>query len=88
MTMYQIKLYYITPDGCDWFEEVLDVNQSNYIQVIDDYYNKHNQLVKRLVDRWKIDGDEKAGLYLIVEKVTPIPYEFYRLIDLYVESIS
>jgi hypothetical protein len=78
----------MTPDGCDWFEEVLDVNQPNYTQVIDNYYNRYNQSAKRLVEKWKTDGDEKAELYLMVEKVTPIPYEFYRLIDLYVENMG
>ena len=83
----KIKLQYTTNTGYEWLEEVVEVNEFNYMDVIDDYIKRNQQQANALEKRWQSDGEE-VELFLDVEPIdTDFSNELFKRIYTYVENL-
>ena len=83
----KIKLQYITDTGFEWLEEVVEVNEFNYMNVISNYVKKNQQQANALEKRWQSDGEE-VELFLDVEPInTDFSNELFKRIYTYVENL-
>jgi hypothetical protein len=83
----KIKLQYTTNTGYEWLEEVVEVNEFNYMNVIDDYIKRNQQQANALENKWQSDGEE-VELFLDVEPInTDFSNELFKRIYTYVENL-
>ena len=83
----KIKLQYITDTGFEWFEEVVEVNEFNYMNVISNYVKKNQQQANALEKRWQSDGEE-VELFLDVEPIdTDFSDELFKRVYTYVQNL-
>ena len=83
----KIKLQYITDTGFEWLEEVVEVNEFNYMNVISNYVKKNQQQANALENKWQSDGEE-VELFLDVEPInTDFSNELFKRIYTYVENL-
>jgi len=83
----KIKLQYITDTGFEWLEEVVEVNDFNYMNVISNYVKKNQKQANALEKKWQSDGEE-VELFLDVEPInTDFSNELFKRIYTYVENL-
>jgi len=83
----KIKLQYITDTGFEWLEEVVEVNDFNYMNVISNYVKKNQQQANALEKRWQSDGEE-VELFLDVEPIdTDFSDELFKRVYTYVQNL-
>jgi len=83
----KIKLQYITDTGFEWLEEVVEVNEFNYMNVISNYVKKNQQQANALEKRWQSDGEE-VELFLDVEPIdTDFSDELFKRVYTYVQNL-
>ncbi len=83
----KIKLQYITDTGFEWLEEVVEVNEFNYMNVISNYVKKNQQQANALKKRWQSDGEE-VELFLDVEPIdTDFSDELFKRVYTYVQNL-
>jgi hypothetical protein len=83
----KIKLQYTTNTGYEWLEEVVEVNEFNYMNVISNYVEKNQQKANALENKWQSDGEE-VELSLDVEPInTDFSNELFKRIYTYVENL-
>ena len=83
----KIKLQYITDTGFEWLEEVVEVNEFNYMNVISNYVKKNQQQANALEKRWQSDGEE-VELFLDVEPIdTDFRDELFKRVYTYVQNL-
>ena len=81
------KLQYITDTGFEWLEEVVEVNEFNYMNVISNYVKKNQQQANALEKRWQSDGEE-VELFLDVEPIdTDFSDELFKRVYTYVQNL-
>jgi hypothetical protein len=87
MKAIQIKLQYITATGCEWLEEIVEVNESNYLNIIDKYVKESQQKADALETKWQSNGEDEY-LYLNVEPID-VGYidELFKKVYTYVENL-
>jgi hypothetical protein len=84
----KIKLQYITDTGFEWLEEVVEVNDFNYMNVISNYVKKNQKQANALEKKWQSDGEE-VELSLDVEPInTDFSNELFKRIYTYVENLG
>ena len=83
----KIKLQYTTNTGYEWLEEVVEVNEFNYMNVIDDYIKRNQQQANALEKKWQSDGEEVV-LFLDVEPInTDFSNELFKKVYTYVQNL-
>ena len=83
----KIKLQYITDTGFEWLEEVVEVNDFNYMNVISNYVKKNQKQANALEKRWQSDGEE-VELFLDVEPIdTDFSDELFKRVYTYVQNL-
>ena len=83
----KIKLQYITDTGFEWLEEVVEVNEFNYMNVISNYVKKNQQQANALEKKWQSDGEE-VELFLDVEPIdTDFSDELFKRVYTYVQNL-
>jgi hypothetical protein len=87
MKAIQIKLQYITVTGCEWLEEIVEVNESNYLNIIDKYVKESQQKADALETKWQSNGEDEY-LYLNIEPID-VGYidELFKKVYTYVENL-
>ena len=83
-----IKLQYTTPSGFEWLEETVEVNEFNYIKVVDEYVKKYQQEASALVTHWESDGEE-VELFLDVDPInTDFSDDLFKRVYIHVDNLS
>ena len=83
----KIKLQYITDTGFEWLEEVVEVNDFNYMNVISNYVKKNQKQANALEKKWQSDGEE-VELFLDVEPIdTDFSDELFKRVYTYVQNL-
>lgn len=83
----KIKLQYTTNTGFEWLEEVVEVNEFNYMNVIINYVKKNQRKANALEKKWKYGGEE-VELFLDVEPInTDFRNELFKRVYTYVENL-
>ena len=84
----KIKLQYITDTGFEWLEEVVEVNDFNYMNVISNYVKKNQKQANALEKKWQSDGEE-VELFLDVEPIdTDFSDELFKRVYTYVQNLQ
>ena len=76
--MNQIRLYYLTTNGCEWLEETTDVSRDNFKEVIRDYIERNGGVAERLERKWRVNGED-VSLFLEVDNVDSSPLFFNEI---------
>jgi len=83
----QVKLYYSTPSGFEWLEETVEVNEFNYMKVVDEYVKRNQPTADALETKWQSDGEE-VELFLDIEPInTDFSNEIFKRVYIYVDSL-
>jgi hypothetical protein len=83
----KIKLMYITEGGSEWLNEIISVNDFNYMKSIDDYIARNQSKAEQLEDKWQSNGED-VSLILNVEPIDPISNkELSMKVLMYVENM-
>jgi len=83
----QVKLYYSTPSGFEWLEETVEVNEFNYMKVVDKYVKRNQPNADALETKWQSDGED-VELFLDVEPInTDFSNEIFKRVYIYVDSL-
>jgi hypothetical protein len=64
----KVKLMYVTEEGYEWLEEIIDVNDFNYMSLIDDYVVRNQVKAESLENKWRLNGED-VTLILDVEPI-------------------
>jgi hypothetical protein len=67
----KIKLMYITEGGSEWLDEIINVNDFNYMNSIDAYVARNQSKAEQLEDKWQSNGED-VNLTLNAEPVDSI----------------
>lgn len=78
-----IKLLYRTDTGLDWLEEIVEVNEFNYMTAIDNYIEKNQQKADALEDRWQANGEDVVLIFDIEPVDTSYSDELFKRVYTY-----
>lgn len=67
----KIKLMYITEEGSEWLDEIINLNDFNYMNSIDAYVARNQSKAEQLEDKWQSNGED-VNLTLNAEPVDSI----------------
>jgi hypothetical protein len=56
--MNRIRLYYLTATGGEWLEEIVEVSENTYRDIIKDYLDRNQDTAMRLIRKWESNGEE------------------------------
>ena len=83
----QVKLYYSTPSGFEWLEETVEVNEFNYMKVVDKYVKRNQPNADALETKWQSDGED-VELFLDVEPFNvAFDNELFKKVFTYVDNL-
>jgi hypothetical protein len=83
----KIKLQYITDTGFEWLEEVVEVNDFNYMNVISNYVKKNQKQANALEKKWQSDGEEVVLYHEVKTINTDFNNELFKKIYTYVQNL-
>jgi DNA-binding PadR family transcriptional regulator len=66
--MSQVKLYYLTTNGCEWLEEVVEVSEDNFVDVLREYIIVNHSTARKLVEKWRANGED-IDMFCEVENI-------------------
>jgi cystathionine beta-lyase family protein involved in aluminum resistance len=85
----KVKLMYVTEEGYEWLEEIIDVNDFNYMSLIDDYIVRNQVKAESLENKWRSNGED-VTLILDVEPIDgqfDYKNEFLVKVSKYIDNI-
>ena len=83
----KIKLQYITDTGFEWLEEVVEMNEFNYMDVISNYVKKNQRKANALEKKWRSNGEDVV-LFLDTEPInTDFSNELFMRVYTYVKNL-
>ncbi len=86
--MKKVILHWTSSDGGfgKWLEKEYFMNETNYKEIINQYYSETKMQAQALSDKWDIDGNPDT-LYLDFTLIDISP-DLFGLIDNHMEDIS
>lgn len=83
----KIKLQYTTDAGFEWLEEVVEVNESNYMKVVNDYVERNQHKADSLEAKWQKNGED-VRLFLDIEPIdTNLSKELFKRVYTHVDNL-
>ena len=83
-----IQLSYITQTGSTWLEQTYDIDESNYMEIIDSYIEKNQIKATALETKWYLNGDEDVFLSFDYKLFPNFPTELGTKIFKYVNKLD
>lgn len=69
--MEKIRLFWSTCEGCEWLEEMAEVDNASIGNVCKDYYFRTKQEAMRLLNKWRLNGED-VNLFVSFECENPL----------------
>jgi hypothetical protein len=83
----KVKLCYTAENAdSDWLVDIFEMNQSNYMEIINRYHSTHQSQADALSRKWELDGNPDP-LYLNFRSIRGKDILLFRLIDQYMDTL-